>query len=45
MRAKLILTCLSILLTLALNGLAGGLLMSGVMQRVMGLLHSVGSLI
>jgi len=45
MRAKLILTSVSILLTLAANGVVGSLLMSGVMRRVIGLLNSVGSLI
>lgn len=45
MRAKLILTVTSILLTLVTNGVVGGLLMSGVMRRVIGLLSSVGSLI
>lgn len=44
-RAKIILTALAVLLSLTAAGAAGGLLMSGVMRRVLMLLSSVGSLI
>lgn len=43
--AKMICICVSILLVLLVDGLIGGMLMSGVMQRVLVLLANVGSLI
>ena len=45
MRGKLICTALSVAVTLALCGAAGGLLMSGVVQRMVVLFANVGSLI
>lgn len=45
MRGKLICTALSVALTLALCGTAGGLLMGGVVQRIIVLFANVGSLI
>lgn len=44
-RARVVLTALSLALTLLLCGLIGGWLMSGVLRRVMILLSNVGSLI
>ena len=44
-RARVCLTVISLALTLLLCGFIGGLLMNGVMQRVMILLSNVGSLI
>lgn len=44
-RPRLCLPVISVALTLLLSGLAGWLLMGGVMQRVFSLLHHVGSLI
>lgn len=43
--AKMLLVALSLALTLIVGGMVGGLLMRGVLQRVMVLLNSVGSLI
>lgn len=43
--AKMICFCASLLLTLFINGLVGGALLSGVLQRVLVLLANVGSLI
>lgn len=45
MRGKLLCTGLSLALTLALCGVAGGLLMGGVVQRIVVLFANVGSLI
>lgn len=45
LRAKMALTLLSLLLSLTVSGVTGGLLMGGVMRRVLALLSSVGSLI
>jgi len=42
---KLVTSCVTVLATLSINGVVGGLLMSGVMQRVLSLLGNVGSLI
>ena len=43
--AKMLLVALALALTLIVGGMVGGLLMRGVLQRVMVLLNSVGSLI
>lgn len=45
MRGKLLCTVISLAITLALCGLAGGLLMGGVVQRIVVLFANVGSLI
>ena len=45
MRGKLICTVVSLVVTLALCGVAGGLLMGGVVQRIIVLFANVGSLI
>lgn len=41
----MLLVAVSLALTLIVGGVVGGLLLRGVMQRVMALLNSVGSLI
>jgi len=43
--SKLVLSGCSVLALLSVNGVVGSLLMNGVLQRVLGLLRSVGSLI
>ena len=45
MSGKLLCTCISLAVTMGLCGVAGGLLMSGVLQRIVVLFANVGSLI